>query len=222
MIAGLNRACALVFATRCAACAALNTRPFDNAVCPDCWSAIDRFDNGGILSWPAARISAHAAIGPHDGPLRDIVQALKYDGRRSVAPRLAALMREAGRPLLATADLVVPVPLHRRRQWTRGFNQADLLARGLGLPIQRALRRQRSTAPQVSLPADARRQNVDGAFALVRWPRPPQLRHRRILLVDDVFTTGATLEACARVLLEAGAREVMALTAARAVIGRRP
>ncbi|MCC7125954.1 MAG: ComF family protein [Acidobacteria bacterium] len=220
MIAGLNHAFALLFATRCAACAALNTRPFDNAVCPDCWAAIDRFDGGGILHWPAARITAHAAIGPHEGPLRVIVQALKYDGRRSVAARLSMLMRDAGRPLLAAADVVVPVPLHRRRAWTRGFNQADLLARGLGRPVARLLRRQRSTAPQVSLPADARRQNVDGAFALVRWP-PPRVRDRRILLVDDVFTTGATLEACARVLHEAGAREVMALTAARAVIGRR-
>jgi ComF family protein len=109
----------------------------------------------------------------------------------------------------------VPVPLHWSRRLRRGYNQAEILARGLarrhGLPLVRGLRRLRATPPQQGDPA-LRRQNVQHAFA-VRAPRA--VAGRRLLLVDDVFTTGATLNACARTLREAGAAAVGALTLAR-------
>jgi predicted amidophosphoribosyltransferase len=168
---------------------------------------------------------------------------LKYERRRSVAAPLSALMGAAGRELLADADAVVPVPLHRRREWSRGFNQAELLAAGLARPVCRLLTRVRATPPQVSLPAAQRHRNVREAFALngretarlstrtgaaAGAPGPAEAAVRRraldgliLVIVDDVATTGATLEACARVLLAGGAAEVRALTAARVVTGPR-
>jgi ComF family protein len=163
------------------------------------------------------------ALGAYADTLRDLVHALKYDGRRSVAPRLAALLRERCGAVLAGADAVVPVPLHRRREWARGFNQAEAIARDLRLPVWRLLRRTRHTAPQSKLAARERRRNVHGAFALRRrpwssWRRMP-LPGACLVLVDDVNTTGATLDACAEVLKAAGAVEVRAVTVARAVLG---
>ncbi len=123
-------------------------------------------------------------------------------------------MREHGSDVLAGGDVVVPVPLHPLRQLSRGFNQADELARSLDLPIASVLRRTRNTGSQADLPAASRHANVRGAFAVVRGAN---IRGRRVVLVDDVSTTGATLEACGRVLLASGAREVRAVIAARAV-----
>jgi ComF family protein len=161
-------------------------------------------------------VTRSRAIGPYEGRLREIVHALKYDSRRSIAPRLASMMRAAGADALEGADCVVPVPLHPRRQRARGFNQADDLARGLGLPVVALLRRTKATPPQVDLPASERVRNVADAFACTHGKGPFGV----VVLVDDVSTTGATLEACARVLKAAGAREVRALTAARVVTGR--
>ena len=163
------------------------------------------------------------AIGEYDGVLRDIIHALKYQGRRSTAPPLAALMKQQGASVLAGADAVVPVPLHPARERERGFNQAEDLARGLGLPVARVLRRVKSTRPQVDLSADERKVNVSDAFvcrgaaslSAVASAKAEALPMGVIVLVDDVTTTGATLDACARVLKVAGAREVRALTAAR-------
>jgi ComF family protein len=150
------------------------------------------------------------------------VHGLKYHGRRSIAPRLAALVRERCASVFADADAVVPVPLHRRREWSRGFNQADAIASALRLPVWRPLRRTRHTAPQSTLAAPARRLNVRGAFELRRGPwnrgRRISLSGACVVLVDDVSTTGATLDACAEVLKAAGAREVRAVTVARAVL----
>jgi ComF family protein len=160
------------------------------------------------------------AAGIYTGALRAIIHAFKYRRRRSLATPLAQLMRQHGEALIEDVDWVVPVPLHRTRARQRGFNQADDLARALRLPTLHALRRVRATRPQSDLPAARRNRNVRDAFAL------PRLRTRRVartlagrcvILVDDVSTTGATLNACARVLKTAGAREVRALTAARAV-----
>jgi predicted amidophosphoribosyltransferase len=130
----------------------------------------------------------------------------------------------------------VPVPLHAARRRSRGFNQARDLAAGLGLPVLEALRRTRATPAQASLTAGARRRNVRGAFALApasRWgdgwraSRGERIAlmagavyGRVVVLVDDVVTTGATLEACAAVLRAAGAADVRAVTVARAVLGR--
>jgi ComF family protein len=145
----------------------------------------------------------------------------KYSGRRSLARPLAELMRRRGGELLAEADCVVPVPLHWRREYARGFNQARELCRYLELPVVEALVRTRHTRAQVELAAERRRTNVAGAFRERRgWRRAPEVYGRNVLLVDDVSTTGATLESCARVLRQCGASSVFALTAARAVTKR--
>ena len=238
---------AVCLAPRCAACDGLLAAPLSGAVCAACWSGVrtitppvcDRCGNP-LAALPAAALESarcprcrHAvsavdrgrSAGEYDGTLRRIVHALKYDGRRSLAPGLAALMRRAGGDLLADADWVVPVPLHWRRQRARGFNQARELARHLAVPLLDALARVRHTPSQINLPAPRRHANVRGAFALrgrrrpwtPRSPSVAELAGTRVVLVDDVSTTGATLEACARVLKDGGVREVRALTVARVV-----
>ena len=225
---------AVLLAPLCAACETPLDHPSRGPVCGRCWSDIRPFTPpvcsrcGDVLpSWrqlslehqtcPRCRRAVSAvttvrAIGPYEGSLRAIVHALKYGGRRSIAPRLGRLMCVTAGDLLDEADVAVPVPLHWRRRQTRGFNQADDLARSLGIPVTRALKRVRSTASQTDLPAARRHGNVRGAFRL-RWRT--RVSGLRVVLVDDVCTTGATLEACARVLREAGAQDVRALTAAR-------
>jgi len=163
----------------------------------------------------ARQVDRARAIGAYDGALRAIIHALKYEGRRSLARRLAALMRDRAGDLIESADAAVPVPLHRSRLRERGFNQAADLARHLGPPVVRALGRVRATPTQTSLPASQRHRNVRHAFGPTR--HMDALQGHTVLLVDDVSTTGATLEACARVLKEAGVREVVAVTAARVV-----
>jgi ComF family protein len=158
------------------------------------------------------------AIGAYDGALRAIVHALKYEGRRSLARPLADLMRRRGADVLDGAACVIPVPLHASRRRHRGFNQAADLARHLGVPSIAALRRVRPTPTQTGLPAARRHRNMRDAFVVTRAART--LTEAVVVLVDDVSTTGATLEACARVLKDAGVREVRALTAARVVTRR--
>ncbi len=239
----LDGVLAVLLAPDCAVCQRPLEAPTRGPVCAVCWRAVrvipppvcDRCGDP-LPSWRAAshaqgrcprcrrRPSALArarAAGPYEGALRDILHAFKYGGRRTLSAPLAALMAAHGAAVLDGADCVVPVPLHWRRRFRRGFNQAARLARGLGLPVVSALVRTRDTRSQTELPAAQRHRNVRGAFRLARrgilWRRPVDLRGLTIVLVDDVATTGATLEACARVLEQAGAREVRALTAARAV-----
>ena len=142
---------------------------------------------------------------------------MKYDPRSTLARHLAAPMREAGAAVLAGADAVVPVPLHALRERSRGFNQARELARHLGLPVLDALVRTRRTSAQADLPKAKRDANVRGAFAVTRGVDVEGLV---LVLIDDVSTTGSTLNACAAPLLDAGAKEVRALTAARAPLRR--
>lgn len=218
---------AALVAPPCACCERVLAYPLDGAVCPACWSEV-------TVTAPRFRLPSLplvGAIGPYEGRLRSILHALKYDGRRSVAPRLAALMATHGHAVLAGADVVVPVPLHPARRRRRGFNQAQDLARGLGLPVVGALRRVRVTEPQVDLPADARTANVAGAFrvapsgvgrlacTLGLASEAASVRGAVVVLVDDVTTTGATLVACAREIRRAGAMDVRALTAARVETG---
>jgi ComF family protein len=131
------------------------------------------------------------------------------------------MMRRAGAEVLQGADCAVPVPLHPWRRVRRGFNQADCLARGLGIPVVQALWRTKLTTPQSLLRGAARRNNVVNAFVIspLMWPAATRRRWLDgtcVVLVDDVWTTGATLSACARVLRAGGVREVRALTLARA------
>jgi ComF family protein len=153
-----------------------------------------------------------------------MIHAFKYRRHRALADPLAALMRTAAGDVLLGADAVVPVPLHPWRAAIRGFNQADDLASRLDLPVWRVLRRRRLEHPQSQSSAERRRLNVQHAFGLNLRQKWTPLAGRTLILVDDVMTTGETLEACSAVLLEAGVRAVRAVTVARAVVGplRRP
>ena len=212
--------------------------PLTPPLCDVCGDALPawRHEAGATLCVRCRRrpsaISRGRAAGAYEGALRSVLHALKYEGRRTLAAQVAVLMRDRGAAVLEDADLVVPVPLHWRRRHARGFNQAEDLACPLGLPVVRALRRVRATRPQFGLPASERYRNLRGAFAPRRPPglRPWSWRTRRhsgdvrgasVVLVDDVTTTGATLESCAKALREAGAAHVRALTAARVVAARR-
>lgn len=155
-----------------------------------------------------------------DGTMRQAILLFKYGGRRTLARHLGRLMIESAGRLFDPSqfDLLVPVPLHPKRERTRGFNQAMLLAKevgtGWGLRVDhRVLHRVRATEAQ-SGGRREREDNVKGAFAV---PRPDRVKDMRLLLIDDVFTTGATAGECARALLAAGAAEVGIYTLARAV-----
>jgi len=170
------------------------------------------------LAHPPAFDRARAAVLFTD-PARDLVHNLKYADRMEVARPMARLMAQAGRELIAEADLIIPVPLHAVRLWRRRFNQAALLARQLaprgGPPVRSdLLRRGRATVSQTNLSRAERHANVAGAFQTC-GNAAFLLPDKRILLVDDVYTTGATLDACARVLRRAGAAHVDALAFAR-------
>ena len=158
----------------------------------------------------------------YEGELRAIIHAFKYDGRRSLARPLGRLLVDAGGAVLDGADAVVPVPLHPWKRLQRGFNQSTDLARTLGVPVRPLLFRSRMTRAQAGLTQGQRRRNVAGAFMLHPWRARTRggtsaVAAQILVLVDDVMTTGATLDACARVLKRAGAREVRTLTLARAL-----
>ena len=223
----LDSLSAALLSPACAVCGKIALRVRDGAVCAGCWRTV------ALLTPPlCARCGAAApaacpcddlpdgvdvarAVGPYEGVLRSLVHALKFERRRSIARRFARLAAGHCAPLLDGADGIVPVPLHPWRRWTRGFNQAEEIARDLPLPVWKVLRRVRHTPPQAGLTGPARARNVRAAFA----PRPFSRRRRvegaTVVLLDDVSTTGATLAACAEVLRGMGAREVRALTIAR-------
>ena len=228
----------LVLPPACLACDA----PVDAAggLCADCWSRVSFIGQpccaccglpfaikaaegavcGVCAQAPPVYDRARAAF-RYEGAGRELILAFKMADRSWLAPRLALWLHRAAATLLAEADLVVPVPLHRWRLLARRFNQAAVLA---GLMAQGAdarmvpdvLVRTRRTPPQTRLSGPERRRNVRGAFALRRG-RASLVAGRRILLVDDVLTTGATASACARALRKAGAAGVDVVTLARAV-----
>jgi ComF family protein len=243
-LAMLDAVLSVILAPSCAACDVLLERPTRGPVCESCWQSVrpftpplcescgDPLPSWRVISVPMARcprcrrtrrlVDRSMSAGAYDGPLRAVVHALKYEGRRSLAKPLARLMRSRCAAVLDGADCLVPVPLHASRRRARGFNQALDLARHLseaGLPVRQALRRVRATPTQTGLPAAQRHRNMRDAFAAVWRQRAPY--GCVAVLVDDVSTTGATLEACARVLREMGVREVRAVTAARVVMPRR-
>jgi len=226
---------AVVFPSACPGCGALLAHPGQGPLCEACWRALPRHRGAacgcGLPLLPGAALcgrcrrgrqpfTAGASLGPYEGSLRVLLHQLKYAGRRRAAARLAALLleEERVRRLLRTSEVLVPVPLHPRRLRERGFNQSALIAEELARRCGRlfcpdALVRRRDTVPQAGLKAAERRRNVRDAF-VVR--RRACICGRVVTLVDDVVTTGATAQACARALAEAGAAELRLLTAARA------
>jgi ComF family protein len=151
-----------------------------------------------------------------DGVLRQAVHRFKYERLSSLAEPFGDMLAAYWLAAQLVADWLIPVPLHPSRERDRGYNQSDLLARQLGqrvgVPVSsRGLRRTRATAVQMTLNAAERRQNVAGAFECVE----PRVQAKRVVIIDDVGTTGATLDACAQAVLQAGAAAVMGLTLAR-------
>jgi ComF family protein len=235
---------ATAFAPLCVSCAQVLESPTRSPACDRCWQNLRRYAPPwcSTCGAPLARADAHhecqpagsavsalRALGPYEGVLRDLLHALKFDRRRSLAAPLAALLRSSDDEVFKDADALVPVPLHPWRQWRRGFNQAADLAAALrigSLPVWASLRRRRSTRPQFELDAGARHANVRAAFAIAGWMPWQRARWskriagRTLVLVDDVTTTGATLRACAELLLQHGAKEVRAVTIGRVMLDR--
>jgi len=242
----LDRLCdaalALLYPLACAACGAGGVEArADFPVCAACWARTRVFTGDETVCWKCgarARAEVDAsrretvrcrrcdawaftsarACGVYEGALRAAVLTLKREPR--VGARLGRLMCEAQRrPPLERATRVVPVPLHPERERERGFNQAALLARAVatrsGLPCdeQSLLRETHTEQHRAGMDARARRESVERAF---RVARPRLVRDERILLIDDVLTTGATVSSCAAALLAAGAEGVFVLTVARA------
>ena len=155
------------------------------------------------------------SFGSFDGPLQKLVHLFKYGKVESLAQPLGRFLLSA-LPIDLRFDLVIAMPMHWRKQWERGFNQAELLARPVarraGLPLSSNLRRRRYTRSQAGLSERARRENLKDSFSV---RRPEQIAGKHVLLVDDVFTTGATLRTAAGILKEAGAARVSVVTLAR-------
>src|SRR3954452_337099 len=193
-------------------------------VCAECWAKLSFiappfcprlgipfvYDPGpGLLSMqaiadPPSYQRARAAV-RYDDVARTLVHALKYQDRTDLAPAMGRWMASAGQELLVEADALVPVPLHWRRGWGRRYNQsgalAGVIARQSVVPVAAsALRRVRKTQQQIALSRSERATNVEGAFR-VTADRKPDIQGHRIVLIDDVLTSGATADACARALL---------------------
>ncbi len=236
---GVHSALDILFPPLCMACRARVSEP--HSLCAACWSTISFIDDpscarcgmpfeidpggetvcGPCLAKPRDFARARALF-RYDDASKPLILTFKHGDRLDHAPGFGRWLERTGRALLADADLIVPVPLHRWRLWKRRYNQAALLAAGLARLTGRlhdpsVLERKRPTKSQGQMPsAKARRRNVLGAFR-VPPARAAAVQNRNILLIDDVFTTGATLDACARALKRAGAARVDALTLARVV-----
>jgi ComF family protein len=228
--------------TLCISC----REPVDGeGLCAACWSKLSFitppycprlgipfvYDPGpGLLSMeaiadPPAYTRARAAV-RFDEVARTLVHALKYQDRTDLAPAMGRWMARAGHELLGDADILVPVPLHWRRAWHRRYNQSGALARVIerqsGVALKGdVLRRVRATEQQVGLSRTQRASNVQGAFQVADAARS-EVQGRRVVLVDDVLTSGATVDACARALLRAKAAQVDVLVFARVVDSPRP
>ena len=236
---GFRTALDTIFPPLCMACRARLSEP--HSLCAACWSAISfiegaacarcgmpfEVDPGGETICGPCHAKPHdferaVALFRYDEASKPLILSFKHGDRLDQAPAFARWLERSGQPLLDRADLIVPVPLHRSRLWRRRYNQAAVLSQGVARLCARphdplVLERKRPTQSQGEMPsAKARRRNVLGAFR-VRPGKDERVKGRSILLVDDVFTTGATLDACARALKRAGAERVDALTLARVV-----
>lgn len=195
----------LLFPPKCLTCGAL-AEPF----CLECRAALEPAER----LTPPPEVDAIRSAGYHEGPLRRAVLRLKFERKVALVPPLAALLAEeldAVRDRWAP-DALAPVPLHWARRLERGFNQSELLAaefgKQSGLPVLPVLRRVRSTGQQIGRSAEERAQSIRNAFTA----QPDLVRGRRLVLIDDVWTTGATVAECAAVLRQAGAAAVFVLT----------
>lgn len=228
----------LVYPPACAACG--NTATRHGAVCAACWSQVRFIERPycEVLGTPFSydlgpgMLSADAIANPpdfdrlrsavlYDAVAQQLVASLKYRDRTDLAPMLAGWMVRAAAAELAAADCVLAIPLHRFRLFSRRFNQSAELARHVagrsGRPfLPTAIVRRKHTRRQVGLSATARASNVRGAFA-VPEEQKAALLGRHVVLIDDVYTTGATVGAAARALKRAGAGEVTVLTFARVI-----
>jgi ComF family protein len=236
--AGLRRASDLLFPPGCPACGRMTAA--HGALCQACWVDIRFIERPycEVLGRPFAHdlgagfLSAEAIADPpdfgrlrsvcvFDGAGRRLVHALKYRDHTELAPMMARWMARAGVDLVAGCEVIVPIPLHRFRLVSRRFNQAADLARALSAQVGRpmlpdVLRRRRRTLQQVGLDKAAREANMKGAFEVTPAGRAA-LFGRRVLLIDDVYTTGATVSAATRTLKRAGATSVDVLTFAMAI-----
>lgn len=222
---------------QCLNCGEMVDQP--GTLCPACWERVDfiapplcaccgtpfELDPGpaalcGLCTVKPPPFARARAVFVYDEPGKGLVLRFKHADRTDMAPTFSRWMARAGAELLAEAELVVPVPLHWSRLLRRRYNQAALLANALAdlsdtaAAAPRLLIRHRRTASQGTMGRDERRRNVRGAFAV---RDPAAAAGRRVLLVDDVLTTGATVGECARMLLQAGAAAVDVLTLARVV-----
>jgi ComF family protein len=228
----------VIYPPTCIGCGGATGEP--HTLCARCWSAIQfierpfcerlgtpfAVDLGIPLLSPAAIADPPVferarVVARYDDVARKLVHRLKYGDRLELARALGGLMTRSGAELLADAEVIVPVPLHRRRLWWRRFNQAMALAgaiaRRSGVPCDPfLLARVKATKPQVGLSKAQRGENLQGAFRVPAEARP-RLEGKRVLLVDDVVTTGATANAASRALLRGGARAVDVLAFARVV-----
>ncbi len=223
----------LLYPPQCVACETATATP--HSLCVACWNAMPliskpycerlgtpfQVDFGmGMLS-PAAiadppRFDRARAVAGHRDTARDLVSRLKYGERLDLAILMAKMMKQAGRDLLVEADVLIPVPMHPLRLWRRRYNQAALLAHALGketgVPVSlEVLRRVRHTRAQVGLRRSERQTNLVGAF-LVPAEHRPIIAGRHVVVIDDVRTTGSTLNACAHILRKAGATRIDVLT----------
>ena len=236
LCAALRSALDVALPPLCPSCRA----PLGDGLCASCWSKLSlieppycarlgipfTYDPGpGLLSMeaiadPPAYDRARAAV-RYDEIARKLVLSFKYGDRLDLAPMMGQWTARAGRELLGDADALLPVPLHWRRLWARRFNQSATLAGAIsgiaGVPVLHgALKRVRSTPQQVGLSKTERADNVQGAFR-VPAEEKAQVAGRRLVLIDDVLTSGATVYTCARALLRAGAAHVDVLVFARVV-----
>lgn len=236
-----TRAINLVLPPTCLSCAAAVGD--DGSLCAACWSGLGLIERPYCerLGTPFAHDPGPGALSPAAmanpppfGRLRSValygdvsrrlVHALKYEDHLELVRWMSGWMARAGAEIVAEAELLVPIPLHRRRLWWRRFNQSAALALGVGRVLGRAvdltaLRRVKATRQQVGLALSERATNVRGAFAVQPTARP-RIAGRRVVLVDDVYTTGATIAAATRTLLRAGAASVDVLVFARVADGR--
>jgi ComF family protein len=206
----------------CPSCLA-KIQPLPSPFCRLCGTPLSPYGVCKNCQYRLPKLNGQRAVSLYQEPLRGCIHALKYDGNTRLAEPLGLLLAQAYRRYGLQADMLIPVPLHSERQQQRGFNHASLLAEvcsaNVGVPMNDSiLVRLRATVAQVDLHPRERYQNVAGAFACTSGSASGALYGRRIVIIDDVSTTSATLEACATPLFAAGAKEIWGLVLARPMV----